>query len=277
MKNDYCILLFAYNRPSHLKRVIISLENYREKNIYVILDGPRISSDRTIQSDIKKIVYGKNKIKLNLIENKKNLGLAQSINKNLDYFAKKFKNLIILEDDCIPRKEFFRYIKKAIEISKNDNSVAGICGYQLPHLHQKKGGLLKIYKLKHFIPWGWSIKSKEWVNYRRKYKIFFTKKNIENLSNNLKKILKKTKKNKKNIWSKDFILFNYKIGKYFLFPSKSLVKNIGFDGTGVNSKITNIFYTKYFQSKKISDKIYMNKKMISLQEKCLENLVDYYY
>ena len=65
MKNDYCILLFAYNRPSHLKRVIISLENYREKNIYVILDGPRISSDRTIQSDIKRLFM--EKIKLNLI------------------------------------------------------------------------------------------------------------------------------------------------------------------------------------------------------------------
>ena len=114
--------------------------------------------------------------------------MAQSINKNLDYFAKKFKNLIILEDDCIPRKSFFRYIKKAIEISKNDNSVAGICEFSnFLICIKKKGGLLKIYKLKHFIPWGWSIKSKEWVNYRRKYKIFFTKKNIENLSNNLKK------------------------------------------------------------------------------------------
>ena len=42
------ICIFAYNRPSHLRRVLISLENYKKirKNIFVFLDGPKNNKDK---------------------------------------------------------------------------------------------------------------------------------------------------------------------------------------------------------------------------------------
>ena len=55
---DYSILIFSYNRPSHLKRVLISLENYKEKNINVILDGPKNKRDELIQQEVKKVIMG---------------------------------------------------------------------------------------------------------------------------------------------------------------------------------------------------------------------------
>ena len=66
------------------------------------------------------------------------------------------------------------------------------------------------------------------------------------------------KNNEKNIWSLNFIIYNFLDGKKFIFSNKSLVKNIGFDGTGVNSKNTNIFETFYTRSKKVNDKIIEN-------------------
>ena len=47
----------------------------------------------------------------------------------------------------------------------------------------------------------------------------------------------------KKIWSYNFIKYNYLNQLSYLYPSKSLVKNIGFDGSGINSKITDIFTT----------------------------------
>ena len=55
---DYSILIFSYNRPSHLKRVLISLESYKEKNINVILDGPKNKKDKLIQEEVKKSYKG---------------------------------------------------------------------------------------------------------------------------------------------------------------------------------------------------------------------------
>ena len=92
---DYSILIFSYNRPSHLKRVLISLENYNEKNINIILDGPKNKKDKLIQEEVKKVIIGDQKIKLNFIFRKKNLGLAKSIVKTLDYYSQKFKYMII--------------------------------------------------------------------------------------------------------------------------------------------------------------------------------------
>ena len=105
-------------------------------------------------------------------------------------------------------------------------------------------------KLNFFIPWGWATSSGHWINYRKQKKDMTVK-----IKSNLPKIIKKlnilVKNNEKNIWSLNFIIYNFLDGKKFIFPNKSLVKNIGFDGTGVNSKNTNIFETFYTRSKKL--------------------------
>ena len=40
MKNDLGIGLFCYNRPSHLKRVLIALEDLKIKDLVIFIDGP---------------------------------------------------------------------------------------------------------------------------------------------------------------------------------------------------------------------------------------------
>ena len=72
------IAIFAYNRPSHLRRLLISLENYNIKKAYVFLDGPKNEYEKIIQNEIITMVkYNKN-MKLKLIKSK-NIGLAKSI------------------------------------------------------------------------------------------------------------------------------------------------------------------------------------------------------
>ena len=185
--------------------------------------------------------------------------------------------MIIIEDDCIPRKEFFPYIKKGIMMNKRNKSIGAVCGYQLPKLHEKNNKNLNLYLLNHFIPWGWAILSENWIKFRNEFKnILINKKNIK-LPKNLSQIVKITKHKERKIWTRNFILYNYYKGNKFLYPGKSLIKNIGFDGSGVNSKITDIFYTRYFKSKKISNTIDVNEKLIKQQEKILTKLVRYYY
>jgi hypothetical protein len=43
------------------------------------------------------------------------------------------------------------------------------------------------------------------------------------------------------IWSLNWILAHYLTHTYSLFPSHSLIENIGFDGTGVHSEATEVF------------------------------------
>ena len=65
------------------------------------------------------------------------------------------------------------------------------------------------------------------------------------------KKIKKLSISKKNIWTFDYIKYSHNQNKHFIFPNKSLIKNIGFDGSGINSKATFLFNTKYYPSDRI--------------------------
>ena len=159
------VAIFAYNRPSHLRRVLISLENYKIPKAYIFLDGPRNKKDKILQKEIIFHVKYNPFIDLKLIRSSKNKGLAKSIMSGINYLSKKFKNIIILEDDCVPRKEFFLFINRvkfSSYFKKNHNP---ICGYQFPQLHSKENKLSTLI-LDYFIPWGWCVNAKLWSKYR---------------------------------------------------------------------------------------------------------------
>ena len=47
------IVIFAYNRESHFKRVSMAIQNNKVKNkIYFFLDGPKNIKDKVIQENI---------------------------------------------------------------------------------------------------------------------------------------------------------------------------------------------------------------------------------
>lgn len=280
------IAIFAYNRPSHFKRVMISLQNNNVKNkIYLFLDGPKNQSDKILQEDIlgsiKRIgkynKFGQNQLKV--FKNNKNLGLAKSIVKGLDKISKMYKNFIVLEDDVIPYANMVPFFSNCLKKYKDDGSIAGICGYQFLNF-EKKSNTLEPRLLKHFIPWGWATWSKNWIRYRKNHNQIISKKNIKKIPsfiNILKKNLIK-KKNYKNYWSLKFMIYNYCQENYFIFPNNTLVKNIGFDGSGTNSIVTNDLYVLEKNIKKINYKKIELKKLNEIkQEKLFKKVFRNFY
>lgn len=232
------IAIFAYNRPSHLKRLLIAMESYRVKSLDVFIDGPKNKKDKLIQNDILFMLKNNIKIDINIIHKKKNYGLAKSLVFGVDYMSRKYKHFIVLEDDVIPYKNFFNFIKCNLKKYKNDNGISAICGYQFPEFNLIKNNKNISIINDHFIPWGWATWSDKWKEYK-KYNLTqdeLKKTKNKNFFNFFLKILK-TKK--KLIWTSNYILFNFLKKKKFIYPLFSLTKNIGFDGSGVNSKTSN--------------------------------------
>ncbi len=278
------IVIFAYNRSSHFKRVMIALQNNKIQNhIYLILDGPKNRDDKIIQKDILGSVQIKgkyNKFKkrqITIIKNKKNLGLSKSINKGLDIISKKHKSFIVLEDDTIPYKNLIPFFMKCLKKYKNDNHIGAICGYQFMNF-DKNAKKIETKFLKHFIPWGWATWSSIWRDYRS----IKEETKIHNLKIPLfiKKILKKVyiKGNQKKYWSLKFMINNYIKNKYFIFPNTPLIKNIGFDGSGTNSKVTDKLYVceRKIELIKLSNFSLINKDLLK-QEKQLNKVIGNFY
>ena len=275
------IIIFAYNRPSHLKRVLIALENNKVKNdIYLIIDGPKNKFDKINQEDISLSLTrfsNKNKRIVKIIKRKKNLGLAKSITGGITYLSKKYQNLIILEDDTIAYKNFIRFVEKHLKLIKSIDNTQVICGYQFPNF-EKNPKTLKTLLLSNFVSWGWAIKSREWQAYL-KFKKKNKKKNIKAVPIFLRNYFedKYTVKQKKNIWSLDFMYYNFIKGNKYIFPNTSLIKNIGFDGSGVNSKATTKLQVKEDKVNKFDFTKLNSKTLINRQTKIISKNLKLFY
>ena len=268
--------IFAYNRPSHLRRVLISLENNNIKQATIFLDGPKNQKDIVIQKEIFFMVNQNPFIELKLIKSKKNVGLAKAIMNGVKYLLKKHKNIIIIEDDCVPRGEFFKFILNIIQTSYYKKNLNPICGYQFPEIQKLNKKNLHSVFLNYFLPWGWCINSVYWKNYLNYLK---SKKNFKIDDEIIKKINNLAKGKPKSIWSKNFIKFNLINKKKIIFPTISLIKNIGFDGSGVNSKVTNKLSTEYVKTKKTLkfNEIFFNEELEKNQKIILNKRLRYFF
>lgn len=276
---DTALIIFAYSRPSHLKRVLIALQDYKIKNkIYLLIDGPKNKKDQINQSTIRFMAKASKMKNLKIIQNKKNLGLAESIHRGVDFVSNKHDSLIILEDDIIPYKNFFKFFNHNLKRFKNNQKISAICGFQYEKFISNK--VLFSMNLKNFIPWGWATWSNKW----KEYMLF--KKNIKKINNRLTPKYMRAYLNKKyisskkkKIWTLMYIYFNFYHSRSFIFPSYSLIKNIGFDGTGENT-IFSDYFTNYKEAKikKISNNFYIdNKNYIKRQNKLYEKYVNILY
>ena len=104
------IALFAYNRLDHLKITINNLKkNYlaNSSELIIFSDGPKN------QSDIKKIIHIREYLKkikgfkkIYIKERKTNYGLSKNIIDGVSEILKKFKKIIVIEDDLVVNRYF---------------------------------------------------------------------------------------------------------------------------------------------------------------------------
>ena len=265
--NQFAVGIFAYNRPSHLKRLFFSISKYNFSNLYIFLDGPKNDLDKINQNEIMLMVK-KYPGKIKLIKRNKNLGLKKSLVNGANYLANKHKKFVVIEDDCIPFTQFFDYFEVAFELMKKNNDIEVICSYQ----HSKFTKKIKKYvniKLNIFIPWGWGTHSENWLKFQKNKKKY-------DLPSIYKKIKVNKKKKLKDIWSLDYISYINFRNKNCLYPSHSFIKNIGFDGSGVNSKVTN-FFRVLEKIVKLDRKCIYKRKLSVQQKNLLKYRIKYFY
>jgi len=272
---DIPLVLIIYNRYKYTFELINTLKKFKLKKIYIISDGPK-KNQKDIMS-VKKtrdLVAEKFK-KINCIKiySKKNLGLRKRIISGLNKVFDKEKQAIILEDDCIPTKEFFLFTKILLKKFKHNKKVASICGSN----HLSSWGKKDVYYLqsKYFNSWGWATWSDRWkqINFNPKY--LLNKNNDKKILNVLgsyrallywKYILKKLLHKKINSWAYTYNYYYFLKKKYHLIPTKNLIKNIGIGKNSTNTKILPVKYSfKKFTKNKYSFSNLISNKFNSIK------------
>lgn len=243
------IVLFCFNRPDHLRQTIDGLKMNSlasSSELYVICDGPRINKPEDLPKikQVRSIVEGINGFScVHTFYSDENMGLAKSI---IDYLCRLFNSheaLIVLEDDIIVHPLFLDFMNQALEKYKENMSISSISGYSfgLSRLGLEN---VEFALVKRASSWGWGTWSNRWdqVDWElREFNDFISdRRKVLQFADAGKDQIPMLVKQQRGIiqsWAIRWTYHHYKTGTYCLIPVKSLLTNIGTDGTGTNFKI----------------------------------------
>jgi hypothetical protein len=245
------ILVFTYNRVDHFIKTIESLKKSElagDSVLVVISDGPK---DKQAVKNVLKIREYAAKIEgfqsVELLFRETNWGVYRSFKAAKTDYLNKFGKIIFMEDDNVVHPMLLTFLNEALNFYENDKNVFSISGYSIPVNFNSSNGF---YFLPWFVPWVCAT----WKN---KYYKFDWDVNLFGENNAEKGNRRKIKSIGRFFYESAYLdykgyshamdarvnmyLFNKKM--VTVCPIKSLVHNIGNDGTGVNAGGTNRFDT----------------------------------
>ncbi len=244
---DIGIVVFAYNRSQHLKRVLDGLkENKGVSKLYIFQDGLRCEEHKEewekTQTAIREIEW----CEVSYQQSPYNKGLAKSIVDGVNTVFRENDAVIVLEDDCVPAPDFFAFMKQCFDKYKDNQKVYTVSGYAWSiHLPQAQ---YDIYGCGRISSWGWGTWKDRWEQYKvdndiiRRLKADRDKSRYLALwGTDLERVLLERLQGMNDSWAVYWALHVIEKEGLCINPYKSLIDNIGMDGTGVHCGKTKAF------------------------------------
>lgn len=240
------VILFTYNRPEHTKRTMEALaanELAEQTDLYVYSDAAKKEADRQkvqqIRDDINTVTGFRN---VTLITREENYGLARNVIEGVTEIVNRYGKVIVLEDDLVSNRYFLRFMNDGLDRYSAEKRVTGITGFS----HFSDDVTLPCESYFHTLTgtsWSWATWADRWKNFdavcsdwtdmvkdAKLRKAF----NYDNTYDFYKIMKNQQTDERTNSWAIRWYWTNFRRNGYILSPTKSLVSNEGWDGTGVH-------------------------------------------
>jgi len=239
-RTETAICIFAYNRASHLRFALSALsqnEEARPLDLRIYIDGPRNRGDVAACAEALHVCHEPWSFKsVVVIERQENLGLYASLTTGITETLDQYQATIIIEDDIVSSPYLVRYFLDALAIYHDTVEVASIHGYSPPI----RSALPETYFLRGADCWGWATWRDRWKLFRHDSAEMAQEIRERglvhefNLNGNYDFLgmLDMRAAGLNNSWAICWHASCFLANKLTLYPGKSLVKNIGLDGTG---------------------------------------------
>lgn len=240
------VVIFAFNRPQKLRRVLAALKDQGVARLLVFVDGPRGESDRSKVLACQALARGVTWTKAELYFSDHNHGL-DGISQNISQTLDQYPAAIFLEDDCLPVPGFYHFMRQALARYAGAQRVFSIGGYQHlpPAFFRASGYPYSLISGARFTCWGWATWSDRWQE------AWPNIQNYASLFDNLRQIPEVAGRDvpvavrdmlsgrAKMSWDMPVVLATLWLKKVHLLPVQGLVRTIGLDLSGVHGSLTN--------------------------------------
>jgi hypothetical protein len=236
------VILFAYRRKRHLAAVVEGLRSNpeaRETTLIVYCDAAKSPSHSDEVSEVRDYVRGiKGFGDLRIIERECNYGLSRSITEGVTHVCDEFGRAVVLEDDIVPTPFFLAYVNAALDRYADDDRVLSIGCFPF----NPQGDLPDTFFVQIPDCWGWAVWKRSWNLYNPDATRLFERLRQRELFNVFdfdgaypyRQMLKAQAQGKVDSWAIRWYATTLLENKLVLYPGKSVVTNIGFDGSGTH-------------------------------------------
>lgn len=239
------VLFVTFNRPDLAGRVFETIRSARPEKLYFASDGPRHDHP----DDIEKITALRNMVldgvdwpcEMKTFLRDVNKGLPSAHIEAMTWFFEQEEAGIVLEDDTLPSKSFFRFCTDLLEKYKYDERIMHICGFNIFGDVNSQGYSYYFSNYGHI--WGWASWRRAWKMLDYNLSHWPIVRSIPMPSSHPFTVMRRTFE---NVWNgKSMSGLNrwyYSIALnsgLFIIPQSSLVTNIGFRDDATNFKERN--------------------------------------
>lgn len=236
------IVLFAYSRAELLRQTVDALLANPEAShspLYVYCDGPRSPADRPRTDEVRSYVDAiQGFASVQRVYRDSNMGLARSVIAGVTEVIGKHGSVIVVEDDLVTSPHFLRYMNEGLSVYRGSPRVASIHGYCYPAAVE----LPETFFLRGSDCWGWATWSRAWVNFEADGTELLRQLRTRGLTSAFDlddaypytRMLQDQVAGRNNSWAVRWHASCFLADMLTLYPGRSLVVNIGTDGSGTH-------------------------------------------
>lgn len=243
------IAVFAYNRPAHFRACIASLAANplaAESDLFVYSDAPKGASAAANVDEVRRFtrtIQGFRSVRI--VEQNVNLGLSGSVISGVSQLVRDFGRAVVVEDDLVVAPDFLRFMNDGLDAYADDARVGAVHGYMFP----VQGPLPETFFLRDPGCWGWATWRRAWDLFEpdgRGLREQLINRGLQAAfdydgSYPYLKMLEDQIAGVNNSWAIRWYAALFLCDLLTLYPGRSLVQNIGHDGSGVHGSTSHSF------------------------------------
>ena len=240
------VVLLGYRRPERTAEVFQAIRGARPAKLFLVMDGPRAkdTSDDAAVANTRRVVEDVDwPAEVIRIYAETNMGLKARVSSGLDQVFAEVEEAIILEDDCLPSPDFFRYATELLQRYRDEEHVGIVSGSS-----RLRGATVSEFSYDFSADvriWGWATWGRTWRKFSQSGDLD-ARWDPEDQSRiihyfapgarrkSMSKMLARS--NELDSWALPFAVHCAEAGYVNPVPNVNLVKNIGLGSSSTHTK-----------------------------------------
>jgi len=248
------VLFVVFNRIDTTEQVFAEIRRAHPAQLFIAADGPRTNRPgETEKCDaVRRLILDRIdwpcEVKVRFLD--ENLGCRVAVSSAVDWFFSEVEEGIILEDDCLPHPDFFRFCQELLKHYRHDTRMMHISGVNFQYGQIRGNGSYYFSRYAHI--WGWASWRRAWKYYDVEMKNYpeFKKSGLAEsifpecaIRKRWLKILDQIYEKSPifNTWDFQWSYSLFQQNGLSIIPNRNLVSNLGCGCEGTNTDGSNCF------------------------------------